>query len=77
MKLTNDSIRAEISKEMERQGVTSYQLAKEFGVSQQTIHNYLKGTTDGINSVTLTAIMARLNFSVLSPEELSYIKSSI
>ena len=77
MELTNDSIRTEIGKEMGRQGVTVYQLAKEFGISQQTIHNYLNGTTDGINSVTLTAIMARLNFSVLSPEELNYIKSAI
>lgn len=77
MELTNDSIRKEIKKEIERQGVTPYQLSKELGVSQQTIHNYLSGITDGINSVTLTAIMARLNFSVLSPEELNYIKSSI
>ncbi len=76
MELTNDSIRKEIQKEIERQGVTPYQLSKELGISQQTIHNYLSGITDGINSVTLTAVMARLNFSILSPEELKYIKSS-
>ncbi len=77
MKLTNDSLREEIRKEMERQCVTPYQLSKELGISQQTIHNYLSGITDGINSVTLTAMMARLNFSVLSPEELNYVKSAI
>ena len=76
MELTNDSIKKEIQKEIERQGITPYQLSKELGVSQQTIHNYLSGITDGINSVTLTAIMARLNFSVLSPEESNYVKSA-
>ena len=77
MKLTNDSLRDEIRRELDRRGITVYQAAKELGTSRQTIHNYLNETTDGINSVTLTGLMRLCGFVILSSEEAGNVKSTL
>lgn len=75
MELTNKAIKEEILGEMERQGVTAYQLADDIGVRRQTLYSYLSGATEGINSVTLAKILSRLGFRVLSPGDLTNVKS--
>lgn len=75
MELTNDSLRDEIRRELDRRGITVYQAAKELGTSRQTIYNYLSETTDGINSVTLTGLMRLCGFVILSPAEAGNVKS--
>lgn len=75
MELTNKAIKEEILREMERQGVTAYQLADDIGVRRQTLYSYLSGATEGINSVTLAKILSRLGFRVLSPGDLINVKS--
>lgn len=74
MDITNKTIKEEILREMERQGITAYQLADEVGVTRQALYSYLSGCTEGINSVTLAKILSRLDFRVLSPGELESIK---
>lgn len=75
MDITNKTIKAEILLEMERQGITAYQLADEVGVTRQALYSYLSGGTEGINSVTLSKILSRLGFRVLSPGEVGNVKS--
>jgi len=75
MEVTNKAIKAEILREMERQGITTYQLADEIGVRRQTLYSYLNDATEGVNSVTLAKIMHRLGFRVLSPGDLANVKS--
>ena len=75
MDITNKDIKAEILREMELQGITAYQLADEIGVTRQTLYSYLSNATEGINSVTLAKILHRLGFRVLSPGDLSNVKS--
>ena len=75
MELTNKAIKEEILREMERQGITAYQLADEIGVRRQTLYSYLSDSTEGINSVTLAKILHRLGFRVLSPGERENVKS--
>lgn len=75
MEVTNKAIKAEILREMERQGITTYQLADEIGMRRQTLYSYLSGATEGINSVTLAMILHRLGFRVLSPGDLENVKS--
>ena len=75
MEVTNNAIKAEILREMERQGITTYQLADEIGVRRQTLYSYLNDATEGVNSVTLAKIMHRLGFRVLSPGDLANVKS--
>lgn len=75
MDITNKTIKAEILLEMERQGITAYQLADEVGVTRQALYSYLSGGTEGVNSVTLAKIMHRLGFRILSPGELESVKS--
>lgn len=75
MELTNKAIKEEILRELERQGITAYQLADDIGVKRQTLYSYLSGSTEGINSVTLAKILSRLGFRVLSPGDLANVKS--
>lgn len=75
MDINNKAIKEEILREMERQGITTYQLSDEIGVRRQTLYSYLSGCTEGINSVTLAKIMHRLGFRILSPGELESVKS--
>lgn len=75
MEITNVAIKQEILTELERQGITAYQLADEIGVKRQTLYSYLNGATEGINSVTLAKIMHRLGFRILSPGDLENVKS--
>lgn len=75
MEVTNKAIKAEILREMERQGITTYQLADEIGVRRQTLYSYLNDATEGVNSVTLAKIMHRLGFRMLSPGDLANVKS--
>ena len=75
MEVTNKTIKAEILREMERQGITTYQLADEIGVRRQTLYSYLNDATEGVNSVTLAKIMHRLGFRILSPGDLENVKS--
>ena len=75
MDITNKTIKEEILREMERQGITAYQLADEVGVTRQALYSYLSGCTEGINSVTLAKILHRLGFRVLSPGDLANVKS--
>lgn len=75
MELTNKAIKAEILREMERQSITTYQLADEIGVRRQTLYSYLNDATEGVNSVTLAKIMHRLGFRILSPGDLANVKS--
>ena len=75
MEVTNNAIKAEILREMERQGITTYQLADQIGVRRQTLYSYLNDATEGVNSVTLAKILHRLGFRVLSPGDLSNVKS--
>jgi len=75
MELTNKAIKQEILRELERQGITAYQLADEVGVRRQTLYSYLNDVTEGINSVTLAKILSRLGFRILSPGELANVKS--
>jgi transcriptional regulator with XRE-family HTH domain len=75
MELTNKAIKEEILRELERQGITAYQLADEIGVRRQTLYSYLSDSTEGINSVTLAKILHRLGFRVLSPGERENVKS--
>ena len=74
MELTNKAIKEEILREMERQGITTYQLADEIVVRRQTLYSYLNDATEGVNSVTLAKIMHRLGFRVLSPGDLGNVK---
>ena len=75
MDINNKAIKEEILREMERQGVTAYQLADDIGVKRQTLYSYLSGATEGINSVTLAKILSQLGFRVLSPGDLANVKS--
>ena len=75
MEVTNKTIKAEILREMERQGITTYQLADEIVVRRQTLYSYLNDATEGVNSVTLAKIMHRLGFRILSPGDLENVKS--
>lgn len=75
MELTNKAIKETILTELERQGITAYQLADNIGVKRQTLYSYLSGSTEGINSVTLAKILSRLGFRILSPGDLSNVKS--
>lgn len=75
MEVTNKAIKAEILQEMERQGITTYQLSDEIGVRRQTLYSYLNDATEGVNSVTLAKILHRLGFRVLSPEEVGNVKT--
>lgn len=75
MDINNKAIKEEILREMERQGITAYQLADDIGVKRQTLYSYLSGSTEGINSVTLSRILSRLGFRVLSPGDLANVKS--
>lgn len=75
MELTNKAIKEEILRELERQGITAYQLADSIGVRRQTLYSYLSDSTEGINSVTLAKILHRLGFRVLSPGDLANVKS--
>lgn len=75
MDINNKAIKEEILREMERQGITAYQLADDIGVKRQTLYSYLSGSTEGINSVTLAKILSRLGFRVLSPGDLANVKS--
>ncbi len=75
MELTNKAIKETILTELEHQGITAYQLADEIGVKRQTLYSYLSNATEGINSVTLAKILHRLGFRVLSPGDLSNVKS--
>lgn len=75
MDINNKAIKEEILREMERQGITAYQLADEIGVTRQALYSYLSGATEGVNSVTLAKIMRRLGFRILSPGELANVKS--
>ena len=75
MEVTNKAIKAEILREMERQGITTYQLADQIGVRRQTLYSYLNDATEGVNSATLAKILHRLGFRVLSPGDLSNVKS--
>lgn len=74
MELTNKAIKEEILRELERQGITAYQLADSIGVRRQTLYSYLSDSTEGINSVTLAKILHRLDFRVLSPGDLGNVK---
>ena len=75
MDINNKAIKEEILREMERQGITAYQLADEVGVRRQTLYSYLSDSTEGINSVTLAKILSLLGFRVLSPGEVGNVKS--
>ncbi len=75
MDITNKTIKEEIIRELERQGITAYQLADEIGVTRQALYSYLSGATEGVNSVTLAKILSRLGFRVLSPGDLANVKS--
>ena len=75
MDINNKAIKEEILRELERQGITAYQLADEIGVRRQTLYSYLSGSTEGINSVTLAKILHRLGFRILSPGDLANVKS--
>lgn len=75
MDINNKAIKEEILRELERQGITTYQLADNIGVKRQTLYSYLNDVTEGINSVTLAKILHRLGFRILSPGELKSIKS--
>ena len=75
MDINNKAIKEEILREMERQGITAYQLADEIGVTRQALYSYLSGATEGVNSVTLAKIMHRLGFRILSPGDLKNVKS--
>lgn len=75
MELTNKAIKQEVLTEMERQGITAYQLADDIEVRRQTLYSYLSGSTEGINSVTLAKILHRLGFRVLSPGDLANVKT--
>ena len=75
MDINNKAIKEEILREMERQGVTAYQLADDIGVKRQTLYSYLSGATEGINSVTLAKILSQLGFRILSPDDLANVKS--
>lgn len=75
MDINNKAIKEEILREVERQGITVYQLADNIGVKRQTLYSYLSGSTEGINSVTLAKILSRLGFRILSPGDLSNVKS--
>ena len=75
MDINNNVIKTEIVREMERQGITAYQLADDIGVKRQTLYSYLSGSTEGINSVTLAKILSRLGFRVLSPGEVGNVKT--
>ncbi len=75
MDINNKVIKTEIVREMERQGITAYQLADDIGVKRQTLYSYLSGSTEGINSVTLAKILSRLGFRVLSPGEVGNVKT--
>ena len=75
MEVTNKAIKEEILREMERQGITAYQLADEIGVRRQTLYSYLNDATEGTNSVTLAKILHRLGFRVLSPGDLANVKT--
>lgn len=75
MDINNKAIKEEILREMERQGITAYQLADEIGVTRQALYSYLSGATEGVNSVTLAKIMHRLGFRILSPGDLENVKS--
>lgn len=75
MDINNKAIKEEILREVERQGITVYQLADNIGVKRQTLYSYLSGSTEGINSVTLAKILSRLGFRVLSPGDLANVKS--
>jgi transcriptional regulator with XRE-family HTH domain len=75
MDINNKAIKAEIVLEMDRQGITAYQLADDIGVKRQTLYSYLSGSTEGINSVTLAKILHRLGFRVLSPGEVGNVKT--
>ena len=74
MELTNKAIKEEILRELERQGITAYQLADSIGVRRQTLYSYLSDATEGINSVTLAKILHRLGFRILSPGDLGNVK---
>lgn len=74
MELTNKAIKEEILRELERQGITAYQLADDIEVRRQTLYSYLSDSTEGVNSVTLAKIMHRLGFRVLSPGDLANVK---
>ena len=75
MEINNKAIKEEILREMERQGITAYQLADEVGVRRQTLYSYLSDSTEGINSVTLAKILSLLGFRVLSPGDLANVKA--
>ena len=75
MDINNKAIKEEILRELERQGITTYQLADNIGVKRQTLYSYLNDVTEGINSVTLAKILHRLGFRILSPGELKSVKS--
>ncbi|MDD7468324.1 MAG: helix-turn-helix domain-containing protein [Bacteroidales bacterium] len=75
MDINNKAIKEEILREMERQGITAYQLADEIGVRRQTLYSYLNDATEGTNSVTLAKILHRLGFRVLSPGDLANVKT--
>lgn len=75
MDINNKAIKEEILREVERQGITVYQLADNIGVKRQTLYSYLSGATEGINSVTLAKILSQLDFRILSPGELESVKS--
>lgn len=74
MELTNKAIKEEILRELERQGITAYQLADDIEVRRQTLYSYLSDSTEGINSVTLAKILHRLGFRILSPGDLGNVK---
>jgi len=75
MEITNKDIKAEILREMERQGITAYQLADEIGVTRQSLYSYLNDATEGTNSVTLAKLLSRLGFRILSPGDLANVKA--
>lgn len=75
MDINNKAIKEEILRELERQGITAYQLADEIGVRRQTLYSYLSNATEGVNSVTLAKILHRLGFRILSPGDLENVKS--
>ena len=75
MDINNKAIKEEILRELERQGITAYQLADEIGVTRQALYSYLNDATEGVNSVTLAKILSRLGFRVLSPGDLANVKS--
>lgn len=77
MEITNTAIKEEILRELERQGITAYQLSDNIGVKRQTLYSYLNDVTEGINSVTLAKILSQLGFRILSPGEVGNVKNLI